>query len=72
MRDEHGLGIERLVVETIAAVAVAAGTHFVEEGAVHTVLRDGDRVLRQRKSGCKCLGKSPAPYQRLFQDDRPW
>jgi hypothetical protein len=64
VRDEHGLGIERLVVETIAAVAVAAGAHFVEERAVYTVLRDGVRVLQQRKLGCKCLWKSPAPFQR--------
>lgn len=48
MRDEHSLGIERLVVEAIAAVAVTAGADFVEEGAVHTVLRNESRMSPQR------------------------
>ena len=48
MRDKHSLGIERLVVQAIAAVAVTAGPDFVEEGAVHTVLRDESRMSEQR------------------------
>jgi hypothetical protein len=39
VRDEHCLGVEGLVVQAIAAVAVAAGANFVKEGAVHTVLQ---------------------------------
>jgi hypothetical protein len=48
VRDEHSLGIERLVVEAIAAVAVTAGADFVEKGAVHTVLRNESRLSQQR------------------------
>lgn len=48
MRDKHSLGIERLVVQAIAAVAVTAGPDFVEEGAVHTVLRDESRMSEKR------------------------
>jgi hypothetical protein len=39
VRDEHGLGVQGLVVQAIAAVAVATSANFVKEGAVHTVLR---------------------------------
>jgi hypothetical protein len=48
VRDEHSLGIERLVVEAIAAVAVTAGADFVEEGTVYTVLRNESRMSPQR------------------------
>jgi hypothetical protein len=48
VRDEHSLGIERLVVEAIAAVAVTARADFVEEGAVHSVLRNESRLSQQR------------------------
>ena len=37
--DENGLRVERLVVQAIASVAVAAGSNFVEEGAVHAILQ---------------------------------
>jgi hypothetical protein len=39
VRDQNGLGIQRLVMQTVAAIAVAASSYFVEEGAVHAVLK---------------------------------
>jgi hypothetical protein len=37
--DKHSLRIQGLVMQTIAAIAVAASANFVEEGAVHSVLK---------------------------------
>ena len=50
MGDENGLRIQGLVMQTIATIAVAAGADFVEEGAVHSVLKQG-RESEMRRGG---------------------
>jgi hypothetical protein len=69
VRDQNSLGVQRLVMQTVAAVAVAARAYFVEEGAVHAVLKSNEvrtkaagKVLQQHRyllraeDGSKTIG----------------